>query len=85
MIDHKFTEDDKKQIVDFLNFIANRAVFPDWKTADSITHFKFLAYMQQTLLPKIDANILEVVALRQVDESKKDEAKPEKPARAKKE
>ena len=85
MMPNTFTEDDKKQVVDFLNFIANRAVFPDWKTADSITHFKFLAFMQQTLLPKIDANILEVVAIRQLDDTKKEEPKADKPARAKKE
>ena len=85
MMNNTFTEDDKKQVVDFLNFIATRAVFPKWRTADSIMHFKLLAFMQQTLLPKIDANILEVIALRQIDESKKEETKAEKPVRAKKE
>lgn len=57
---HKFTEDDKQKFIDFLNFIAERATFPDWKTADSIKHFKLLAHMQQSILPKIEANIFEI-------------------------
>ena len=66
---NNFTEEDKKQVVDFLNFIAERATFKDWNTQDSVKHFKMLSYMQNKLLPKIDANILEVVKVIPAKES----------------
>ena len=83
MMDGKFTEQDKQMFIDFLNFIAVKAVFQDWKTEDSVKHFKFLSHMQNQILPKIDANILEIIQVKQLDESKKAEAKPEKAPRAK--
>ena len=55
----KFTEDDKLKFVDFLNIIAKNAKF-EFKTEDVINYFKLLAHMQQKILPKIDANILEI-------------------------
>ena len=83
-MENKFTEQDKQQVVEFLNFIATRATFPNWTTNDTIKHFKLLSYMQQTLLPKIDANILEVVSVRKLDETKQEESpkRDEKPARS---
>lgn len=66
MLPNKFTEDDKAKVVEFLNFIATKASFPNWKTEDSIKHFKLLAHMQQVILPKIDANILEVGTVKQM-------------------
>lgn len=54
-----FTEEDKQKVVQFLNMIATNAEFT-LKTGDVIAYFKLLSYMQQTLLPKIEANILEV-------------------------
>lgn len=59
-MNNHFTEEDKKKFVDFLNFIAERAIFSEWKTQDTVTHFKLLAHIQQVLLPKIDAHILEI-------------------------
>lgn len=56
----KFTEEDRNKVIDFLNFIAKKAEFNNWKTEDSITHFKLLAYIQQIVIPKIESNILEV-------------------------
>ena len=58
-IANKFTEEDKEKVIEFLNFIAKKAEFKDWKTTDSIAHFKLLAHMQQVVIPKIEANILE--------------------------
>ena len=58
---NSFTEDDKKKTIEFLNFIAQKAKFNDLNTQDIIAHFKLLSFMQQVLLPKIDANILEIV------------------------
>ena len=87
MTDGKFTEQDKQMFIDFLNFIAVKAIFPDWKTEDTVKHFKFLSHMQNQILPKIDANILEIIQMKQLDESKKEEKhienKPEKAPRAK--
>ena len=57
---NKFTEDDKKKIVEFLNFVAKKATF-EMNTQEVIDYFKLLSFMQQSLLVKIDANILEVM------------------------
>lgn len=54
-----FTEQDKQKVVDFLNYVATHAEFT-LKTQELISYFKLLAFMQQELLPKIDANILEI-------------------------
>lgn len=58
---NNFTEDDKKKVVDFLNAVANKATFKDMNVQDIIAFFKLLSHMQTVLLPKIDANILEVI------------------------
>lgn len=71
-MNNTFTEEDKQKLVDFLNFVAKRAEFPNWKTEDSITHFKLLAYLQQQLLPKIEKNILEIKRVIESTESSKE-------------
>ena len=63
----KFTEEDKKKFVEFLNFIAKHARFPELETGGvdtkfCIEYFKQLNFMQTTVLKKIDANILEYIA-----------------------
>jgi len=58
-MDMKFNEEDKQKFVEFLNIIAKNAKF-EFKTEDVINYFKLLAHMQQKILPKIDANILEI-------------------------
>lgn len=68
MLENKFTDEDKEKIVEFLNFIAVKAQFNNWKTEDSVKHFKLLAHMQQVVLPKIDAHIFE---MREVINTKK--------------
>lgn len=55
-----FTEDDKKKIVNYLNLIAKHAKF-NVETSELIEYFKTLSYMQQTLLPKIEANYFEIL------------------------
>jgi hypothetical protein len=55
-----FNEDDKKKFVEFLNIVAKNATF-NVKTDEIIAYFKLLSHMQNSLLPKISANILEVV------------------------
>jgi len=63
MDNKSFTDEDKEKFVEFLNFIARKAVFSDWTTADTVTHFKLLSHMQQQVLPKIDSHILEVIKI----------------------
>jgi hypothetical protein len=55
----KFNEEDKQKFVEFLNIVAENAKF-EFKTKDVINYFKLLAHMQQKILPKIDANTLEI-------------------------
>jgi hypothetical protein len=54
-----FTEEDKQKVVQFLNMVAANADFK-LNTSEVIAYFKLLSFMQQVLIPKIDANILEV-------------------------
>ena len=65
----KLTENDKKKTVEFINFIASHAKFNDLSTQDIILYYGLLSFIQKALIPKIEANILEVEALI--------EAKPE--------
>lgn len=60
MTDNNFKKEDKQQVIDFLNFIAENAKFDDWTTEKSIKHFRMLNFMQSRLLPLIEANTLEV-------------------------
>lgn len=67
MTGNYFTEDDVKKVVDFLNFIATRASFKDWSTADTVTHFKLLQHMQLVVLSKMESHVLEVKSIKQMD------------------
>lgn len=62
-----FTEKDKEQVIEFLNMVAAEARFkPNSDGVDTafiVKYFKLLAFMQQTLLPKLEANIFEVKRL----------------------
>lgn len=62
-------EEDKKKFIEFLNIVATNAEFK-MKTSEIISYFKLLSYMQQTLLPKIDANILEFKRVIEPQETK---------------
>ena len=54
-----FDEEDKKKVVEFLNLVGKHAKF-NLDTVELIQYFKVLSHMQQKIIPKIDANILEV-------------------------
>lgn len=69
-----FTEEDKKSVVNFLNYIAKHAEFTH-KTDGVIEYFKLLSFMQQKLIPKIDANILEVVRVVETKDDDSGESK----------
>jgi len=58
-MNNNFNDEDKKKFIDFLNFVAKSAKF-EMNTQDAIEYVKLLGHMQSSILPKIDANILEV-------------------------
>lgn len=70
MTEMKFTEDDKKKVIEFLNMVAKHATF-ELNTPDLINYFKLLSFMQQTVLPKIDANTLEIKKVVEAKEPSK--------------
>ena len=59
MTEMSFNEEDKLKMIEFLNMVAKHARL-DLDTQEVIQYFKLLSHMQQKILPKIDANILEV-------------------------
>lgn len=69
----KFKEEDKQKVIDFLNFVAKKAEFKV-VTAEIIDYFKLLTFMQTELLPKVNANILEI---KEVIEEEKPEQSEE--------
>lgn len=78
---NKFNEDDKKKVIDFLNVIAKKAKF-ELDTSEVIKYYGLLSYMQQELLPKIDANVMEI--LKVTEPEAKPEAKKASKAKTKK-
>ena len=76
-MENKFNEDDKSKVVEFLNTVAKCAKF-ELNTQELINYFKLLSHMQTVILPKLNANILEV---KRVVEMK--EEKPKKPKKKK--
>jgi len=68
MSDIRFTEEDKQKLIEFLNLIAKNAKFT-LDTAEVIQYFKSLSYMQQRILPKIEANIFEIKKVVESDAS----------------
>lgn len=70
-MNNKFNENDKEQFVKFLNYIAENAEFQKMKTKDVIAYFKLLSHMQTQILPKIEANIFEIIEV--IEPDKKEE------------
>ena len=66
---NRFTEEDKKKVIEFLNLVAKYAKF-NMDTTEIIAYFHSLSYMQRTILPKIEANTLEVVRVVSTEENK---------------
>lgn len=59
-MENKFNEEDKKRIIEFLNMIASKANF-NLNTQEVIKYYGLLNYMQGTLIPKVEQNILEII------------------------
>ena len=55
----KFKDEDKDKVIEFLNLIATHGKF-NLSTQEVIKYFQLLNYMQKIILPKIDANVMEV-------------------------
>lgn len=60
MNEMSFKEEDVKKLVEYLNFINDNAKFDGLKNLQIINYFKLLSYMQNTILPKMEANIVEI-------------------------
>jgi hypothetical protein len=74
-MDNKFNEADKEKVIKFLNLIAKHARF-DVNVEELLEVRNGLAHMQQVIVPKIDANILEIKKVHE-PESPKPESKEE--------
>lgn len=66
---NKFNKEDSLKAVKFLNFIAKKAKF-NLDTQEVIDYYKLLSWAQTELVPKIDANILEVIAMHKPEKKK---------------
>jgi len=67
----KFTEDDVEKMTKFINLINEKMEFKaGLKITDIPNIYSYLAWIQRTLIPTIEANILEVVAVEK--QTKKD-------------
>ena len=58
-LENKFKEEDRKKVVNFLNMVTKYARF-NVDTTELIEYFQGLSYMHKVVLPKIEANCLEV-------------------------
>ena len=70
MTPNSFNEEDKKKIIEFLNMVAIHAKF-EMNTSEVINYFKLLSHMQQKIITKIDANILEIKSYVESEPEKK--------------
>ena len=70
----KFTEEDKKRMLEFFNMVAEKAKF-DLNTQEIIKYFGLLSFIQRELIPKIDNHILEVVRVVEAPIEPKQKAK----------
>lgn len=60
MSEGHFTEEDKQKIIEFMNMTAKHGKF-EFNTQEVITYFRLLSHMQTKILPKVDANIFEII------------------------
>lgn len=60
----KITEADVTKCTEFLNAVATYAKFT-LDTKQLITYYKLLAWAQQELLPKLEANVFEIKSVKE--------------------
>ena len=73
-MENKFNEEDKIKFINFLNSVANHAEFK-MDTKQLCEYFKLLAHMQQVILPKLDANIFEIIKVGEIKPKAKSKSK----------
>jgi len=83
MDNKSFSENDKDQVIDFLNLVAEKAEFK-LSTKEIIKFYKLLAHMQQTVLPKISAHIMEIKKIVKPESTKEEPKKRGRKPKAKK-
>lgn len=66
----KWNEKDKENLVEFLNFVSDKAEFKV-NTQDVIKYFKLLAWAQQELLKKVEDSVVEITKVHKPEEEKK--------------
>jgi hypothetical protein len=70
-----WTEEDKKQVIEFVNFVAKNAKFDGMTVATNIELFKMLNWIQTGLIKKIDSCVLDVVAIHEPEPKAKSKGK----------
>ena len=65
---NNFTEEDKENVVKYLNLVAKNAQFT-MDTQEIIEYFQLLSQMQKVILPKINSHILEIKRVVDAPES----------------
>lgn len=83
MIPNKFTDKDTENLVKLLNFVGEKARF-ELGAKDVIELFGLLAWAQQDLKKKIEANVFEVKNVYEAPEPEPEPKKPTRRSRAKK-
>lgn len=66
----RFKEEDKKKVIDFLNFVAKRAKFDGLNVKEVIEFYGLLSFCQQVLIYKLDAHILDSIKVYEVKKEK---------------
>lgn len=68
MTEMSFNEEDKQKFIEFLNTVAKHAEFK-LNTVELVQYFKLLQHMQGRILPKLEANILEVLRVVEAEKA----------------
>lgn len=66
-MEDKFSEHDKEKLIEFLNLVAKHADFSDIKLTDIIKIYGALSHVQKEVIPKIQANIMEITKVVEAD------------------
>ena len=69
----KFTEEDKTKFIEFVNFVAKHARYPELDSGGVDTKFcleysKHLNFVQTVILKKIEENIFEITKIVDAEE-----------------
>ena len=68
----KFNKEDKENFIHFVNFVYKHAEFNKLSAKDTVTFAKLINYMETKVLPKIDANMLEIIDVINNEDNKEE-------------